>query len=139
VRAALGRTLLPEDDLAPERSPVAVISYGYWKRVLGGSPDVLGKQIQVKTGRPNAGTSGLDVYDSPGSRSPDGAVLTIVGVTGPGFFGDAVGASMDIWIPMMMQPAVMPGRPFLKQPRAVWVNMMGRLKPDCAKVKQARR
>jgi len=134
VRAALGRTLVPEDDLAPESSPVAVIGYGYWKRVFGGSADVLGKKIQVKTGRANAGTSGLDVYDRPGSRAPDGAVLTIVGVAPPEFFGDAVGTSMDMWIPMTMQPAVMPGRPFLTQPNAVWVNIMGRLKPGVSPV-----
>lgn len=63
-----------------------------------------------------------------GSRSLDGALLTIVGIAPPEFFGDAVGTSVDVWMPMMMQPAVMPGRPFLKQPNAVWVNMMGRLK-----------
>jgi len=135
VRAALGRTLLPEDDAAQESSPVAVISYGYWKRVFGGSPDVLGKKIQVKTGKANAGTSGLDVYDKPGSASVDGAVVTIVGVAQAEFFGDAVGTSMDIWIPMMMQPAVMPGRPFLKQPNAAWVSMMGRLKPGVSQTR----
>lgn len=129
VRTALGRTLLPEDDTAPESSPVAVISYGYWKRVFGGSADVLGRKIQVRTGMANAGTSGLDVYDKGASRPPEGAVLTIVGVAAPEFFGDAVGMSTDVWIPMMMQPAVMPGRPFLKQRNAVWVNVMGRLKP----------
>jgi len=129
VRAALGRTLVPDDDRAPESGPVAVVSYGYWKRVFGGSPDVLGRKIQVKTGEANANTSGLDVYDKPGSRSVDGAVLTIVGVAPPEFFGDAVGTSTDLWIPMTMQPAVMPGRPFLTQPNAVWVGAMGRLKP----------
>jgi predicted permease len=129
VQAAVGRPLLPEDDAVPESSPVAVISYGYWKRVFGKSRDVLGKRIQVKTGMSNGGTSGLDVYDNPGTRSPDGASLTIVGVAPPEFFGDVVGTSVDIWIPMMMQPAVMVGRPFLKQPKAIWVNMMGRLKP----------
>lgn len=129
VRAALGRTLLPEDDTASQSNPVAVISFGYWKRVFGASSDVLGKTIQVKTGSPNAGTSGLDVYDSSRSGSPEGAVLTIVGVAAPEFFGDTVGTTTDIWIPMVMQPAVMPGRPFLSQPHAVWVRMMGRLKP----------
>ncbi|HJZ97019.1 MAG TPA: ABC transporter permease [Candidatus Solibacter sp.] len=129
VRAAIGRTLLPEDDAAPESSPVAVISQAYWKRVFGGSPDVLGQKLQVKTATANAGTGGLDVYDAPGSRSLDGAVLTIVGVAPPEFFGDAVGKSVDIWIPTMMQPAVMPGRPFLKQRNAAWVRIMGRLKP----------
>jgi predicted permease len=129
VGAAMGRTILPEDDGAPESGPVAVISHGYWKRAFGGSADVLGKKIQVKTGQADANTGGLDVYDAPGSRRLDGAALTIVGVAPPEFFGDAVGTSMDIWIPMAMQPAVMPGRPFLKQPNARWVNMMGRLKP----------
>ena len=129
VRAALGRTLLPEDDAALESSPVAVISYGYWKRVFGRSADVLGKTIQVKTSTSNGGTSGLDVFNGGPPGAPDGSVLTIVGVASPEFFGDTVGASMDIWIPMTMQPAVMPGRPFLTQRNAVWVNMMGRLKP----------
>lgn len=135
VPAALGRTLLPEDDAAPEAGPVAVISDGYWKRAFGASADVLGKKIQVRTGRPNAGTSGLDVYDAPGATSVNGAVVTIIGVAPPEFFGDAVGASIDLWIPITMQPAVMPGRPFLKQPNAVWVNIMGRLKPG---ISQAR-
>jgi predicted permease len=133
VGAALGRTLLPEDDRAPESSPVVVISYGYWQRVFGGSADALGQKIRVRTGRPNAGTGGLDVYDAPGTRSLDGAELTIVGVTPREFFGDTVGVSMDMWIPMMMQPAAMPGRPFLTQKHAVWVNMMGRLKPGVSR------
>jgi predicted permease len=128
VRAAIGRTLLPQDDLSPESSPVTVISHGYWKRAFGGSPDILGKKIQVKTSTLNGGTSGLDVYGS-GGKSADGAVLTIVGVATPEFFGDTVGTSIDVWIPLMMQPAVMPGRPFLQQKNAVWVVMMGRRKP----------
>jgi predicted permease len=136
VRAALGRTLLPEDDLSPESSPVAVISDGYWKRVFGGSPDVLGKKIQVRSSRSNGGTSGMDVYDA-GKRSADPAVLTIVGVAPPEFFGDAVGTSMDVWIPMMMQPAVMAGRPFLTQNNAIWVNMMGRRKPGVSQSQAA--
>src|SRR5579862_2005155 len=67
VRPAMGRTILPEDDLAPESSPVAVISYGYWKRAFGGSTDVLGKRIRVRSGTANGNSSGLDVYDKPGA------------------------------------------------------------------------
>jgi len=129
VRPVRGRGFTADDDSVPESSPVAVISYGYWQRVFGGAPDILGKTIQVKTGSANAGTSGLDVYDAGSLHSADGAVLTIVGVAPPEFSGDAVGTSTDIWIPTMMQPAVMPGRPFLKQKNANWVNVMGRLKP----------
>ena len=139
VNAALGRTLLPEDDRAPEASPVAVISNGYWKRVFGGSADVLGKKIQVRSGSGNAGTGGLDIYDGPGaSRSMDGAVLTIVGVAPPEFFGDSVGTTADVWIPMMMQASVMPGRPWLRQRQNVsFLNIMCRLKPGVT-LEQAR-
>src|SRR5262249_17382295 len=132
VRASVGRMLLPEDDSTPESSPVAVISHAYWKRVFGGSPEVLEKKIQVQTAQSGGSPSGRDVYDAAGPRSLDGAVLTIVGVAPPGFFGDAVGRSTDVWIPIMMQPAVMPGRPFLSQRNAEWVNLMGRLKPGAS-------
>ena len=131
VNAVIGRTILPEDDRAPESSPVAVISNGYWKRMFGGSEDVLGKKIQVRSGSGNAGTGGLDIYDGAGaSRSMDGAVLTIVGVAPPEFFGDSVGTATDVWIPMMMQASAMPGRPWLRQRQNVaFLNLMGRLKP----------
>src|SRR5256885_8028977 len=128
VGALLGRTLLPEDDRVPESSPVVVISYGFWTRSFGGARDVLGKKIQVRSGSGNANTGGLDIYDGPGTRSTEGAVLTIVGVAPAEFYGDAVGTSTDMWIPMMMQPAAMPGRPWLNQRNASWVSVMGRLK-----------
>jgi predicted permease len=126
VGAVVGRTILPEDDRAAESGPVAVISYAYWQRIFGGSPDVLGRKMQVRTGQTNGGTSGLDVYDAGRRGSVDGAVLTIIGVAPPEFFGDTVGLSVDAWIPITMQPAVMPGRPFLTQNNASWVNIMGR-------------
>jgi predicted permease len=129
VRAVIGRTILQDDDRSAESGPVAMISHEYWKRLFGGSADVLGRKIEVRTGNPNAGTSGLDVYGAAHPGSADGAVLTIVGVAPPEFFGDTVGAVTDIWIPITMQPAVMPGRPFLTQKNAFWVNVMGRRKP----------
>jgi len=130
IGASLGRTILPDDDLAPESSPVAVISQGYWQRAFGGSDGVLGKKIRVRSGTANASTGGLDIYDGPGTRSLDGALLTVVGVAPAGFFGDSVGASTDIWIPMMMQASVMPGRPWLNQRKNVaFISAMGRRKP----------
>jgi len=130
VGASLGRTILPEDDLAPESSPVADISQGYWQRAFGGSAGVLGKKVRVRSGTANASTGGLDIYDGPGVRSLDGALLTVVGVAPADFFGDSVGASTDIWIPMMMQASVMPGRPWLNQRKNVaFVSAMGRRKP----------
>jgi predicted permease len=129
VSATLGRTILPEDDRSAESGPVAVISDGYWKRAFGASPDVLGRKIQVRSAESNGGTSGLEVYAKGRRGALEGAVLTIVGVARPEFFGDNVGKNVDIWIPITMQPAVMPGRPFLTQPNAVWVQTMARRKP----------
>ena len=128
VQAFLGRTLLSEDDRAPESSPVAVISHAFWKRAFGGAPGVVGEKIQVRSGPGYAGTSGLDIYDGAG-RSIAGAVLTIVGVAPPDFFGETVGLSTDVWIPIMMEPAVLTGRPWLNKDNVSWVTVMGRCKP----------
>jgi predicted permease len=128
VGAAIGRTILPEDDRAAESGPVAVISDGYWKRAFGQSRDILGRKIQVRSGMGGGGTSGLDVYDKGRSASPDGALLTIIGVAPPPFYGDNIARAVDLWIPITMQPAVVPGRPFLTQPNAAWVRMFGRRK-----------
>jgi hypothetical protein len=126
VGAKIGRTILPDDDRAAESGPVAVLSYAYWQRMFGGSTDVLGRKMQVRTGQLSGGTSGLDVYDAGHRASAEGVVLTIIGVAPPEFFGDTVGRTVDVWIPITMQPAVMPGRPFLTQQNASWVNVMGR-------------
>ena len=130
VGAYIGRTILPEDDKAPDAGPVAVISYGYWQRAFGGAADVLGKQIRARTARADASTGGLDIYDGAGTRSLDGALLTIIGVAPPEFFGDAVGTSTDVWIPVTMQASVMPGRPWLAQRKNIsFLSLMGRRKP----------
>ena len=39
VRAELGRTLLPSDEVAPGRHPVVVLSDGMWRRDFGADPD----------------------------------------------------------------------------------------------------
>jgi predicted permease len=129
VGAMLGRRILPEDDGAPGSSPVAVISYGFWKRAFGGALDVVGRKIIIRSGPGNAGTSGLDIYDGAASRSGEGAVLTIVGVAPPKFFGDAVGTSTDVWMPIAMEPGVMPGRPWLNKDNVVWITILGRRIP----------
>ena len=42
VAAALGRTILPEDDV-PSAPRVAMVSHRYWTRELGSAPDVVGR------------------------------------------------------------------------------------------------
>jgi predicted permease len=129
VGAAIGRVIVPEDDRDAESGPVAVISHAYWMRVFAGSANALGRKIQVRSATTNGSTGGLDVYDAGHRRAANGAEVTIVGVAPATFLGDTAGLVTDVWIPITMQPAVMPGRPFLKQPSARWVRMLARRKP----------
>jgi len=73
VPAFVGRTLTPDDDRV-SAAPVAVISFRYWTRRFGGTPDILGKTIQI-------------------NRVP----TVIVGVTPQGFDGAMqAGESVDV-------------------------------------------
>ncbi|HEX6536424.1 MAG TPA: ABC transporter permease [Gemmatimonadaceae bacterium] len=106
VPARLGRTFTAAEDRAPGADPVAVISWAYWRRRFGGERSAIGRTITV-----------------------NGAPLTIIGVTPPGFTGDIVGQPTDIWIPLMMQPSIMPHRTWLTDRTVSWLLLMGRLAP----------
>jgi putative ABC transport system permease protein len=112
VQPAAGRVFNSEVDRARGGSPIAVVSYPFWKQRFGLSPDVLGRTVKIHR------TS-----------------FQIVGVTPPGFSGETVGEVPDIWVPMMMQDAIYPGRDYLSaSPQGVlnqhmWIQVMGRLKP----------
>lgn len=80
VAPEIGRVLQPADDGAPGAGTVAVLSYGFWQRAFGGSPNVLGKVIRVDT-----------------------TPVTIVGVNAKGFTGaDGAQQSPDVFLPMSM-------------------------------------
>ncbi len=106
VGAALGRTLLPEDDLRKGEHPVAVLSYDSWMRRFGGDPALLGKDIRL-----------------------NGRAFTVVGIARPGFFGAEVGRRSELFVPMMMKAAITPTWDEMENSRTFWVNMFGRLKP----------
>src|SRR6266851_2496666 len=65
------------------RHPVAVISYGCWKRRFAGAPDVIGRELVINSLR-----------------------FTIVGVTAADFFGEEPGRAPDFWLPLMMQSSL---------------------------------
>jgi predicted permease len=126
VRPILGRPITPDDDRAAGAGAVAVISHGLWQRAFAGSPAVLGRTIRLRGGTlGGAGTSGFEP-DAPNVPRHDEAVLTIIGVAPPEYFGDTVGKLVDIWVPITMQPILMPGRAWLTRRTASWVNVMGR-------------
>ncbi len=107
VAPAAGRALGPDDDRVPSGHPVAMISYGYWKRRFALDPAVVGHPIALS-----------------------GMLFTIVGVTPPEFFGVEVGTSPDLFVPVMMQPVVMPvSENLLVDPinRVSWIRIVARL------------
>jgi predicted permease len=106
VHAALGRTFTDSDDRAPGAGPVAVISHAYWQRRFHLDPRILGRTFLV-----------------------NGTALTVIGVTPPEFFGEIMDHHTDLWIPLTMQPLVMPNQDFLHGRGTSWLLMMGRLAP----------
>jgi len=106
VPAAMGRTLLPSDDLVKNGSPVVVLSYEYWKMRFAASPDVIDKRLLV-----------------------NGQPFTIVGVAAPNFSSVINGFKPKIFAPITMQPIVSGGRDSLDKRRSRWLNIVARLKP----------
>lgn len=107
VDAALGRTFGEADDMVgggPD-GPVAVISHGFWQRRFGGAPDIIGRRITV-----------------------DRAQFTVVGVTGPKFFGPEVGRSFDVAVPLSTEPWIRKGRTNFGSGSS-WLQMVFRLAP----------
>ncbi|HEY6393013.1 MAG TPA: ABC transporter permease [Bryobacteraceae bacterium] len=46
AKPLLGRTFLPEED-KPGKPPTAVLTYGLWKRLFGGDPQIVGKSLTL--------------------------------------------------------------------------------------------
>jgi predicted permease len=109
VTPSIGRTIDSENDAVPNGRPVAMVSHAFWKRRFDLSPTVIGQIISLS-----------------------GTQFTVVGVTPPGFFGVEVGSSPDIYVPLMMQPAVDPAFENLVQNPlgyATWIHLLGRTRP----------
>ncbi|NNM04951.1 MAG: multidrug ABC transporter substrate-binding protein, partial [Gemmatimonadetes bacterium] len=47
LNAAVGRTLLPEDDISPGAHFVVMLGFGYWQREYGGDPGVVGQTVRL--------------------------------------------------------------------------------------------
>jgi predicted permease len=106
VTPALGRAFTSEDETAPGAAPLAVLSYGYWKRRFGADASLLNKTLVV-----------------------NGTPLTVVGVTRPGFTGIQVGQSPDVFIPITMKAQMTPNWDGLSDTRDYWLAILGRLGP----------
>ena len=110
VRAQLGRTLLPSDDIAPGQHPVVVLSDTLWRRHFDSDPDIVGKTIRL-------------------NAHP----LTVVGVAAPSFHGTIVSFDVEAFVPVMMAPQIGEGtqdpRTILTDKQANFLIVQGRLRP----------
>jgi len=109
VMPQAGRLIAAGDDRVPDGHPVAVLSDGYWRRRFGRDPAIVGKELRLS-----------------------GRSFDIIGVTPPEFFGVEVGVAPDVFIPMMMQAAVMPViGDLIVEPNMnrTWVQLLARLEP----------
>jgi predicted permease len=102
-RSALGRTFFDKECQAPLQCPVAVLSHGFWQRRFGADTSVIGTSITLNRQR-----------------------FTVLGVAAPDFHGAEMTVP-DVWIPVTMQPAVMPDSKFLELPNCSWLSVVGRL------------
>ena len=112
----LGRLITSDDasSRSGSTSQVCVLGYAFWQQRFGGSPDVVGKQIQI-----------------------EGHSFTIIGVTRRWFTGMTPGQPPKILIPITAVPIINPQLQNLEDRSKLWLNLTGRLKPAIT-VMQAR-
>src|SRR5580658_4628310 len=97
-----GRLLTEDDDREPGAHPYAVLSDDYWKRRFARDPNVIGRTFRMGNG----------LYE-------------IVGVCAGPFTGTETGLVTDIFVPIMMNPAV--GRS-----DSTWFGTLAQFKPGAA-------
>jgi putative ABC transport system permease protein len=116
VNAQLGRTFRPEEDRTDGAGPVAVLSHGFWERVLAANPNVIGQNVLI-----------------------NGQGFSIIGVAPKGFQGTSVIGGPDMWIPMSMHDQILTGftKQLFNERRFLGFSAVGRLK-DGARPEQAK-
>src|SRR5829696_522952 len=102
--SALGRTFFEKECQINLQCPVAVLSHSFWQRRFGSDQSVIGTPITLNRQR-----------------------FTVVGVAARDFKGAEMTVP-DVWIPVTMQPAVMPESKFLELENCSWLNVIGQLK-----------
>jgi predicted permease len=114
VPMAFGRGITPQDD-QEGADPVAVLGYGLWQRTFGSDPAALGRAIRI-----------------------NGQPFTIVGVTGPDYFGVSNGGFFppaDVTVSLHAQPlAAARWTPdngsLFRSESTFWVRVMARVPPS---------
>jgi predicted permease len=102
--SVVGRTFFDKECQTALQCPIAVLSYGFWQKRFGSDPSVIGTSLTLNRQR-----------------------FTVIGVAAQDFHGAEMNIP-DVWIPVMMQPALMPESKFLDLPNCSWLSVVGRLK-----------
>ena len=79
IEAAVGRTLLPSDDVSRGGHPIVMLDHRYWQSAFAGDPDVVGREMRV-----------------------GGRAYTVIGVGPPDFAGTVRGLTPTFYVPFMM-------------------------------------
>lgn len=79
ARPALGR-LLAEEDQAPGRFPVAMLTHGLWEAAFGADPAIVGRHVEI-----------------------EGMPMEVVGVLAPGY--EVPGHPAELWLSFALDPA----------------------------------
>lgn len=104
--SAVGRTFFDKECQTPLQCPVAVLSYRFWQRRFGSDTSIIGTSITLNRQR-----------------------FTVLGVAASDFRGAEMTVP-DVWIPVTMQPALMPESKFLELANCSWLSVVGRLKDN---------
>jgi len=113
VHAERGQTFHAKDAGAVNGDPYIVLGHNLWQRQFASDPNMIGRTIEINR-----------------------RGFTVIGIAPAGFQGTIVGIAADYWVPMMMQPVVLPGED-LQQRSPTFVHLMGKLKPGVT-IAQAR-
>ena len=101
---ALGRTFSDKECQTSLQCPIAVLSNRFWQRRFGSDQNVIGTSLTLNRQR-----------------------FTVVGVAARDFAGAGMTVP-DVWVPVMMQPTLMPDSKFLELPDCSWLSVIGRVK-----------
>ena len=110
VRPLAGRLIEPaDDDVRTGGSRVAVLGETYWRRKMGGDPDVLGDTILLQD-----------------------QLFTVIGIAPSSFTGHYLETPVDLWTPLATQPVITRrSAQFEKRGQFTWywLDILARLAP----------
>jgi predicted permease len=112
IKAAVGRTFLPEEDSTFGTHPVVVLSHGLWKRRFGSDPNLVGRTVILNR-----------------------VTYNVIGIAPENFRGTFAFFGGDAWIPVAMHKQVFTGlmAEWFDNRRALIFLALGRLKPGVAR------